>query len=112
MATEDKMQDVFPVSFDFVKGEQPSATKLSGWVKQTDTAFSKMTKAIGDPWDYTTHSGVGGPYILSPAKLAQTSLARFAGPSDWASPRGASFQEGITSAISVALIAYRNQWCA
>ena len=111
MATQDNMQDVFPVNLDFVKGEQPSDTKLSGWAKQTDTAFSKMTKAIGDPWDYNVHSG-SAPYTLSPTKLAQTSVARFAGPSDYASPRGASFQEGTTHAVSLYLKGNRNQWCA
>jgi len=111
MATsKDNMQDVFPVSFDFVPGEQPSNVKLTGWIKQTDTAFSKITKAIGDPWDYNSHSG-SAAYTLSPAKLAQTSVSRFAGPSDYASPRGASFQEEITDPTVIYLKGNRNQWC-
>lgn len=109
-ASEDKMQDVFPVNFDFVKGEQPTASKLSAWVKQTDTGFSRITRAIGDPWDYSAHSGYGGAYNLSPEKLAQASIARFCGPSDYASPRGASFQEPVTEVITVTLQSYRNQW--
>jgi hypothetical protein len=109
-ASEDKMQDVFPVNFDFVKGEQPTASKLSAWVKQTDTGFSRITRAVGDPWDYSAHSGYGGAYNLSPEKLAQASIARFCGPSDYASPRGASFQESATEVITVTLQSYRNQW--
>ena len=49
--TQDKMQDVHPVMFDFKKGEQPTALKFTGWVKQVDTAFTAVTTAIGDPWD-------------------------------------------------------------
>jgi hypothetical protein len=108
--TIDQMQDVFPVSFEFVKGEQPSATKLTGWVKQTNTAFARMTKAVGDPWEYTAHSGTSGIYFLSPDRLAQASLARFMGPSDYTSPRGASFQEPISTALEVRLPSYRNTW--
>lgn len=107
--TIDQMQDVFPVSFDFVKGEQPTATKLTGWVKQTDTAFARMTKAIGDPWEYTAHSGTGGVYFLSPGRLAQASLARIIGPSDYVSPRGSSFQEAAGT-VAITLPSYRNTW--
>ena len=106
----DQMQDVFPVAFDYKKGEQPTSTKLSGGVKQTDNAFSRMTRAIGDPWEYSAHSGIGGAYYLSPSRLAQTSLARFSGPSEFVSPRGASFQEAVTSTLSVVLQSYRNTW--
>jgi hypothetical protein len=107
--TIDQMQDVFPVAFDFVKGEQPTAIKLTGWVKQTDTAFARMTKAVGDPWEYTAHSSTSGAYFLSPDRLAQASLARIIGPSDYVSPRGGSFQEAVAS-VTVSLPAYRNTW--
>lgn len=107
--TIDQMQDVFPVSFDFVKGEQPTATKLTGWVKQTNTAFARMTLAVGDPWEYTAHSGTGGLYFLSPDRLAQASLARIIGPSDYVSPRGASFQEAAGT-VTITLPSYRNTW--
>lgn len=107
--TIDQMQDVFPVSFNFVKGEQPTATKFTGWVKQTNTAFARMTKAVGDPWEYTAHSGSSGAYFLSPDRLAQASLARIIGPSDYVSPRGASFQEPISS-VTVTLPSERNTW--
>ncbi len=108
--TIDQMQDVFPVSFEFVKGEQPSATKLTGWVKQTNTGFARMTKAVGDPWEYTSHSGTSGSYLLSPERLAQASLSRMIGPSDYVSPRGASFQEPINTPLTVVLPSYRNTW--
>jgi hypothetical protein len=107
------MQDVFPVNFDYVKGEQPTGTKMTGGVKQADTAFSRVTKAIGDPWEYQVHTG--GPsdtaYNLSPERLAQASLARFMGPSDYVSPRGASFQEPQTTGFEVRLNNYQNSWC-
>jgi hypothetical protein len=109
--TQDNMQDVFPVNITFVPGEQPVDRKLTGFAKQTDTAFSKMTRAIGDPWDYNVHSGSSGNYTLSPAKLSQASIARLLGPSDYASPRGASFQEGVTDPCTISLFSYRNQWC-
>lgn len=105
MSTQDKLQDVFPIEFEFVKGEQPSGTKFSGWVKQTDTAFSRMGAALGDPWAYQSHI-----HPLSPQKLGQTSLARFAGPSDWVSPTGSCWNETIGSDIYISLGNNRNTW--
>jgi hypothetical protein len=102
--SKDQMQDVFAVNFDFKKGEQPSSTKLTGWVKQTNSAFSDITQSIGDPWMYQSH----GDRELSPEKLAQASLARIIGPSDWLSPHGASWNESCTATIT--LSPYRNSW--
>jgi len=104
MATNDQMQDVNPISFDFKKGEQPSATKFTGWAKQTDSAFSRVVGAIGDPWEYQAHI-----HDLSPEKLAQTSLARLMGPSDWISPQGASWNESGTAVVAD-LAGDRNTW--
>ena len=102
--SRDQLQDVFPISFEFVEGEQASATKFTGWVKQTDTAFARISKAIGDPWEYQSHLAQ-----LSPERLAQTSLARFGGPSDWLSPKGACWNED-SSPTSIYLAANRNTW--
>ena len=102
--SKDQMQDVFAVNFDFKKGEQPSHIKLSGWVKQTNSAFSDITRSIGDPWMYQSH----GDRELSPEKLAQASLARIIGPSDWLSPHGASWNESCNAVIS--LSPNRNSW--
>ena len=103
------MQDVYPVEIEFRKGEQPSATKLTGTTKQTETAFEKVTEAVGDPWVTTGHSGTGGAFELSPEKLAQTSLARISGPSDYLSPAGASSED--TTTMEVILRAGRTSWC-
>ena len=108
--SQDKMQDVFPIDFNFVSGEQPDSVKFTGWRKQTDTAFSNIVKAIGDPWEYNTHIGSSGEYYLSPSRLAQPSLARMIGPSDYASPQGASANEAITVAVTATLEANRNSW--
>jgi hypothetical protein len=105
MSTQDKLQDVFPINFQFVQGELADATKFTGWVKQTDTAFSNMGSAIGDPWEYQSHL-----HPLSPEKLAQTSLSRFMGPSDWVSPAGSCWNEAPTGAIDIQLDGNRNSW--
>lgn len=97
------MQDVFAINFDWKEGEQPTSAKLTGWVKQTDSAFSEITGALGDPWEYQSHI-----HPLSPEKLTQTSLARFLGPADWVSPQGASWSESCTANIT--LEANRNSW--
>jgi len=110
--SEDKMQDVFPVVFDFEKGEQSTAQKLTGFIRHTDSAFSRLTRGIGDPWDYTRHTGSGGAYSLSLKNLSQASLARAIGSSDWVSPAGGCWNEITTAAstIEVVLAADRNQW--
>lgn len=108
--SQDKMQDVFAIEFNFVSGEQADGVKLTGWVKQTDAAFARVVQAIGDPWDYNTHTATAGEYYLSPSKLAQSSLARIIGPSDYISPQGASFNEAITNNTIVTLEANRNSW--
>jgi hypothetical protein len=103
--SQDQMQDVFPISFDFKKGEQPTATKFTGLVKQTKSGFDRITQAVGDPWEYTSHG-----YNLSPERLAQANLARILGPSDYLSPSGASLEEPVTNTIRVTLPANRNSW--
>lgn len=112
MSTKDQMQDVFPIEFNFVEGEQPDGVKFTGWRKQTDAAFARITRAIGDPWEYNTHSGGSGPsnYHLSPSRLAQASLARIIGPADYASPQGGCWNEAITGSVVVTLDANRNSW--
>ena len=102
------MQDIFAVSFDFKKGEQPTHNKLNGWIKQTDSAFSDITQAVGDPWDYQVHSSGGDSVKLSPENLSQASLARMIGPADWVSPHGASWNESCSATIL--LSANRNSW--
>jgi len=108
--SQDKMQDVFPVPFDFVKGEQGTAQKFTGLVKHTDSAFSRMSLGIGDPWDYTSHTGSGGAYRLSLKNLSQASIARCVGPSDWMSPAGGCWNQQNVSSINVVLAADRNSW--
>jgi hypothetical protein len=107
----DKMQDVFPIEFDFVNGEQPDSVKFTAWRKQTDAAFANVVKAIGDPWEYNTHTnGDGVQYNLSPSRLAQASLSRMIGPSDYASPQGGSFNEAVNSVVTLTLESSRNAW--
>ena len=110
--TQDRMADVFSINFDFKDGERPEAIKFTGWRKLVDIALSDVTGYIGDPHDESSHSGSSGLYKLSPEKLAQNNLARIIGPSDYASPVGASWNESITnsSGITVVLEANRNQW--
>ena len=108
--TRDQMQDVFPIVFNFVKGEQPTAEKLTGLVKHTDTAFSQVTQGIGDPWDYASHDdGTGSRLNLSLENLGQSSLARIIGSSDWLSPMGGCWNESGSSK-TVTLQSYRNSW--
>lgn len=102
--TKDQMQGIFAVNFDFKKGEQPTAAKFSGWIKQTNSAFSDITQVLGDPWEYQDHTNG----TLSPERLAQTNLARMIGPSDWISPHGASWGESSTATVT--LEAGRNSW--
>jgi len=109
--SRDQMQDVFPVVFDFVKGEQPTAEKLTGLVKHTDSGFSRITQGIGDPWDYAAHTNaLGSSFSLSPVNLGQSSLARILGSSDWMSPPGGCWNEASTTAKTITLSANRNSW--
>jgi hypothetical protein len=99
------MVDVFPVVFDFKKGEQPDNLKLTKWVKLTDGAFGLVVKAIGDPWDYQTHSGTITPTSvldLSPQKLSQPTLARTVGPSEYMGPLGETVN-GAAATVEVTL---------
>ena len=102
--SRDQMTDVFPISFDFKQGEEATSEKLTGFVKQVDAAFSDATQGIGDPWDTQSHSG-----SLSFERLTQTSLARFAGSSDWISKMGGPFEDSVDVGY-VILAAGRNSW--
>ena len=108
--SQDKMQDVFPIDFNFVNGEQPDSDKLTGLVKQSNNAFDRVVSAIGDPWEYNVHSVGGSSYLLSPSRLAQTNIARMIGPSDYVSPKGACLNEGITTDVRVTLARDRTSW--
>lgn len=103
--TTDKMQDVHPINYDYKEGEQPTSQKLTGGVKQVDAAFSKMAIAIGDPWDYATHS-IGS---LSLENLGIPNISRLIGSSDWLSPDGI-WNEPIASSYSIKLKADKNSW--
>lgn len=104
--SRDQMQDVFPISFDFKKGEQPQSNKFTNWVRQENTAFSRVTQAIGDTWDTQQHI-----HSLSPENLSITSLSRIIGPSDWLSPHGSSWNETAGSGTVITLYPNRNTWC-
>jgi hypothetical protein len=104
------MQDVFPIVFEFKRGEQPTAEKLTGLVKHTDVAFSRMNQAIGDPWDYSYHTVGSSQLFLSPENLAINNVSRLEGPSDYLSPVGGCWNEKTTEAIVVKLAANRNSW--
>ena len=41
--SQDRMSSVFPIEFDFAEGEEPTAVKLSGFVKLTRTAFNEIS---------------------------------------------------------------------
>jgi hypothetical protein len=103
--SRDQMQDVFPIGLDYEDGEQPSSIKKTAVVKHTDSAFSNVTRAIGDPWDFQVHS-VGK---LSLENLTQSSLARLIGPSDWISPVGGCWNER-KDFTTVTLKQERNSW--
>jgi len=106
--SRDQMQDVFPIVFDFKKGEQPTAEKLSGLVKHVDGGFGRITQGVGDPWDYQAHTGSGGAFDLSLENLGQSSLARIIGPSDWLSPSASDWNQAAIGTVS--LSQDRNQW--
>lgn len=106
----DRMQDVFPIVFDFKRGEQPSSSKLTKWVQLEDIGFDKITLAVGDPWDYQTHTNLAAAtYYLSPENLSQPSIARMIGPSDYISP-SACFNESAGASLVGTLAADRNSW--
>jgi len=109
LSTSDRMQDVFPIVFDFKNGEQPSATKLTKWINLEDAALNRVTLAIGDPWDYQVHTTTEDEaYTLSPEKLAQVSLARIIGPSDYVSPIGGGLNEDTDDPYWIRLASGRN----
>lgn len=109
--SRDQMQDVFPIVFNFVKGEQPTAEKLTGLVRHVDGGFSRITQGIGDPWDYASHTdGSGTRLPLSLNNLGQSSLARIIGASDWLSPMGGCWNEPTTASHGFTLRKDRNAW--
>lgn len=108
--SRDQMQDVFPIVFEFRRGEQPTAEKLTGLVKHTDAAFARMNQAIGDPWDYAYHVSGSTPYLLSPANLGINSLSRNSGPSDYLSSIGGCWSEPTIEAMVIKLDSYKNSW--
>lgn len=110
--TQDQMIDVFPIVFDFKKGEQPTAQKLTGVNQLINEAFSEITQIIGDPWDSQSHSwGIGSDTKkLSLEKLSQPSLSRIIGPSDWLSPNGGDFNEPSIATNFVTLKSGQNSW--
>ena len=111
--SSDSFQDVFLITFDFKEGERPDNVKFSGWVNQTDSAFSRIQAGIGDPWDYTGHTAVGATdgLLLSPTRLGQPSIARILGPSDFLSPSGTVLSQYTGNSITVTLKSGRNSWC-
>jgi hypothetical protein len=107
----DAMNDVFPIVFDFKDGEEPTSVKLTGLVKHVDTAFADITRAVGDPWDYQSHSwGAGSGQTLSLENLSQASLARLIGPSDWIGPLGGELNSATSGTITVLLKSGKNSW--
>jgi len=105
--SRDQMEDVFPIEFNFKQGEQPTAAKLNGLVKFTDSAFSRVTQAVGDPWDAANPPHTSA---LSLEKLSQASIARILGPSDYASPLGGCWNEQMTTTVEVTLEENKNSW--
>jgi len=107
----DKMQDVFPLVFDFKPGEQPDDVKLTKWAELTDLALERVTTVVGDPWDYTPHVNSSSVrYYLSINNLAQINLARFSGPSNLVSPGGNTLGQEIDTDMTVVLDSGRNTW--
>lgn len=107
----DKMQDVMPLSFDFKRGEQPSAEKLTKWAQLTDIALEKVTQAIGDPWDYQPHyNSSDARFYLSIANLAQTNIARLSGASSLVSPGGNTLGQAMSGDYIVTFTGDRNTW--
>lgn len=108
--TTDRMQDVFPITFEFAGGERPASTKFSKWSKLTDLAFANAVAVVGDPLDYSTHTnGSSNQYWLSWGPLSQANLARFSGPSSMVSPGGSSLSQTM-STFTVTLASGQNTW--
>jgi hypothetical protein len=103
--TQDKMQDVHPINYNFGKGEQANSEKLTGGVKQTDAGFDRMSSAIGDLWDYSSHTKGS----LSLENLSLSNLSRIIGSSDWFSPDGC-WTEVVSDTILIYLSKDRNSW--
>lgn len=111
--SDDRMVDVFPVVFDFKRGEQPSSEKLTKWVRLTDNAFSLITRAVGDPWDYQWHGGTidsEATLELSPQKLSQPTIARSIGPAGYVGPIGESINTDATTVVVTIDVAGANSW--
>jgi len=106
----DFLRDLFPVSVEFSTGEQPTASKLTGWARQTNNGLNTVAKAIGDLWSdshplfNSTNTPVGGWAFTKSGSTLGTdqrhlqllNLARYVGPSSALNPRGLT---GITSSI-------------
>ena len=106
--SQDKMFDVFPVRFDFKKGEMANEEKLSGVIKHIDIGFDNLTEVIGDPWDIQQHNWNSSIQKLSLENLGQPNLARIIGPSDWISPGGGDFSKSSSAILT--LKANRSNW--
>lgn len=72
----DYLNDVYPISVDFVDGQQPTAAFLNAWENQIDVAFSLLSQSIGD---LEGDGGVGETYV--------TNLARALGKMGWINSR-------------------------
>jgi len=58
-------QDVWPLEVEFVNAEQPEAIKFSSWAAQTEAAFGRLQKVIGDVYDAEGYMGILSPSLTS-----------------------------------------------
>ena len=79
----DKMTDLFPGEVIFSDGEQPSATKLTGWGQQTKDALATLGLAMGNVWNADS-SLAAKAEDMHP--LLFTNIARFLGNQELLNP--------------------------
>lgn len=84
------MSDTFRsdlIDVNFVAGEQPFHTKLTGMTTQLKTAVNKLSLAIGDLFTEQTHPGGGTTYTLEDVPTVGPNLSRMLGSAGWLNPR-------------------------
>ena len=84
MTTGETLGSVFPITVEFVRGEQPSNEKFTGWAAQTDAGLEQVAKAVGDIWSeqFATNS----LFVASHRPQHIMNLARLIGPASALNP--------------------------
>ena len=85
MADDALSQDLIDV--DFVGGEQPDSSKLTGMMRQLKGAVETIDKAIGDLYHQQQFLSSGGAYQLASLPSVGPNLTRLVGSAAWMNPR-------------------------